>query len=154
MSYDPKQFRSIVRSILEEFKLWTPVAEELLLGTCAKESLFGMYFEQVGGGPALGPFQMEPATFRYLRLRFALRFPSIVTRDPGELRTDLRLAILFARLKYLSIPAKLPDLENPDRPTDADVLRLGVYWDRYYNGNPNHGTPEEFLRAYRRFVRG
>ena len=38
-------------------------AENLLMGTAAQESALGEYIRQLGNGPALGIFQMEPETF-------------------------------------------------------------------------------------------
>ena len=53
--------------------MYSPVAENLIMGTAAQESGF-TYIKQLGGGPALGMFQVEPATaedilFRYLKIR-------------------------------------------------------------------------------------
>ena len=75
---DLTQFRSdIVRPILEKLDLWSGAAENLLVGTSLVESgLF--YVRQLRGGPALGFFQMEPATHddiwrNYLAYRGDLR---------------------------------------------------------------------------------
>ena len=59
---DPNQFtKHIIRPALEAIDLYSKAAEELLLGTAIQESRL-VYLKQIGGGPALGLFQMEPAT--------------------------------------------------------------------------------------------
>ena len=55
--------RELVEKTIREMGLYSPEAAELLLGTCAQESAYGKYRKQLGGGPALGIFQCEPATF-------------------------------------------------------------------------------------------
>ena len=57
------QFRDlIVKSTLNDLLLYSEDAEELLVFTCAVESLGGTYLQQVKG-PALGIYQMEPVTY-------------------------------------------------------------------------------------------
>jgi len=59
----PGQLRGdIVYPTLHYIGLWSDAAETLILGTIAQESRCGEYVKQVGGGPALGICQMEPAT--------------------------------------------------------------------------------------------
>ena len=64
MTIDINQFREeVVRPVLQDLKMYSPVAENLIMGTAAQESGF-TYIKQLGGGPALGMFQVEPATTR------------------------------------------------------------------------------------------
>ena len=51
----------VVRPALQEIGLWSQVAENLVLGTAVTESRL-KYLKQLGKGPALGIFQMEPFT--------------------------------------------------------------------------------------------
>ena len=55
--------RNLITSVLKELNLHSDNAVNLLMGTAAQESHLGKYRKQIGGGPALGIFQMEPATF-------------------------------------------------------------------------------------------
>ena len=145
MSFDKKQFKDlIVRVLSDHAELLSDSAVNLLLGTAAQESQFGRYLKQVGGGPALSVFQMEPETFEWLRATYFDVYPEISTRHPGELEWDLRLSILFARLRYRVVPSPLPDAN--------DIPALAKYWNVHYNGNPDHGTDEEFIENYHRFV--
>ncbi|MDX1428656.1 MAG: hypothetical protein R3282_00145, partial [Rhodothermales bacterium] len=63
-------------------------SEELLLGTAIQESLLE-FRRQLGGGPARGLFQMEPATHddcweNYLNFRRSLAETVKSTLEPGE----------------------------------------------------------------------
>lgn len=143
MSFDRHQLRSLTERVLAEFGEGGRSAENIVLGTCAKESDFGRYLRQ-RSGPARGPWQIEKPTFNYLKLRYSLKHPTIALRTFDELEWDIRLGIIFCRLKYKSIPAPLP-------PHDSIVLQ-GQYWDKYYNANPVHGTVEEYVANYTKYV--
>src|SRR5581483_5744304 len=57
--FDNKQFRElIVRPTLNGIGLYSPEAEDLMVGICAHESKGGTYFAQIDGA-ALGPFEMQ-----------------------------------------------------------------------------------------------
>ena len=58
---DPKEARIIVRNALIAINLWSQPAENLVWGTGLQESLY-KYDRQMGSGPALGYWQMEPKT--------------------------------------------------------------------------------------------
>ena len=64
------QIRSLViRPALSKINLWSPSAEELVLGTAIVES--GLtYLRQWGDGPALGLWQVEPSTQNDLYTNF------------------------------------------------------------------------------------
>lgn len=150
MSFNKDQFRDLIERALIAYdpKLCVDAAINLLLGTAAQESHFGKYLRQVGGGPALGVFQMEPATFIWLRDHYVSRPPFNMThlaeRVAEELVWDLRLATLMARLRYRIVPAALPGAN--------DVFSLAQYWKKYYNTIYGAGTIEEFVMNYQRFV--
>ena len=62
MSIDLNQFKEfIIIPALQVVELYQPESVELVLGTCIQESHL-QYLKQLGGGPALGVIQMEPAT--------------------------------------------------------------------------------------------
>ena len=59
---DPRQFAErVIRPALVKLRLQSPAAEALLLGTAVVESGLSALV-QAGGGPALGLYQIEPAT--------------------------------------------------------------------------------------------
>ena len=55
------QFDKVVTDILTKAKVYSDSAKVLLIGTCDIESNLGTYLYQING-PALGIYQMEPAT--------------------------------------------------------------------------------------------
>jgi len=148
--FDKNQFKDLIERTLISYnpKLCVDGAINLLLGTAAQESYFGTYLRQIGGGPALGVFQMEPATFIWLRDHYVERPPFNMTdlaeRIAEELEWDLQLAILMARLRYWIVPRALPDAN--------DIEGLARYWKDYYNTRFGQGTTEEFVENYKKFV--
>ena len=145
MSFNRDQFKDLIERTLEgmgpEFN--SPAAVNLLLGTAAQESFFGRYLRQVRG-PALGVFQMEPATFEWLKEKYADRFPWIAKHFAFHLEWDLRLAIVFARLRYWVVPQPLPDADDLDG--------LAAYWKANFNSILGAGNVEQFKRNYGGFV--
>jgi hypothetical protein len=148
MAFDPSQFRDLVAWALNQerraqglpFGFSSDAAIELLLGTCAVESAFGTYLKQIRG-PAFGVFQMEPPTFYWLAEKFGFH-----DRSHFELEWNLRLAILAARYRYWAVPEPLP-------PAD-DLDALAAYWKQHYNTPAGAGRPEDFIRKYRKYVKG
>jgi len=131
---DPKQFRDLViRPTLIEVGMHSTAAENLLLGTAIKES--GLRFlRQHGNGPALGVYQIEPATHadiwtNYLKFRPESR---IQRRPDSSLITDLAYSTVIARLVYWRRPEPMPDAD--------DVEGLGAYWKQHYNTPLGKGT--------------
>lgn len=158
---DPTQFRDlIVRPVLALLALPSPrYSEHLLMGTAAQESRF-RYLKQLGSGPALGLFQMEPATFRDLWDRVVLR--NAIGREvqaflvPGvapvqQLVWNLHFACAMCRLHYFVRPFKMPtpDLEVGAR---ADPKVLGELWKEHYNTRMGKGTVSEFVHNYNSLV--
>ncbi len=150
MGINVNQFRvHVIRPAMELLQMSSPAAEALLLGTAAQESALGHYLRQVGGGPALGVFQMEPATYhdiwgRYIAFQPAIK-QSLATRwtmipEPEEMVTDLLLAGVMCRLHYRRVRAKLPEAD--------DIQGLAHYWKRYYNTPQGAGTEAEFIRNW------
>lgn len=150
MSYNKAQFASLIKRILTEYagsfagpSLCTAAAINLLLGTAAQESHFGTYLKQIKG-PAMGAFQMEPATFEWLKGRYAKTFPMFKDCEAEDMEWDLMLAIVFARLRYRVVPEALPAAD--------DLPALASYWKKYYNTEAGAGTVDEFIVNYTRFV--
>lgn len=162
MSLDPRQLRDlVVRPALEHIGLWSLAAEQLVMGTAAQESRL-TYLAQVGGGPALGLFQMEPATHldiwtNFLRFRKDLRrqvigllvpgVPSLAPVDlaspPGPMALVLNLsyAAAMCRVHYYRSKATLPEA--------GDVPGMAARWKAVYNSEAGAGKPEEFIRNWR-----
>ncbi len=154
---DPRQFADLVlRPVLVRLGMHSPAAEKLLMGTFAHESTVGgnTMLKQVRG-PALGVFQIEPATYddlfeNFLEYRRDLRqrlrgFEAPWPADPlGQLVGNLPYACAVARLIYYRAPEALPD--------HGDVEALAGYWKRFYNTEQGAGTIPAWIMRYRETV--
>jgi len=161
----------VIRPVLSQMKMWSPAAEDLMLGTIAQESLLGHYLvqnqasEEIG---AVGICQIEPSTaadtiYRYIdsrddiEERFESAFQLVNTEDldwsevdldviRDKLITDLRFSVAVMRIKYWMIPKPLP--------AHGDVKGYAQYWKDHYNTDGGKGTPEEFIEKWYALVEG
>ena len=126
----------------------SPSAVRLLCMTAAHESGQYRYCRQIKG-PALGIFQMEPATFDTV-LGYVLRKEekySILADDarrfnPEDMIFNPVFAAGMARAFYLRIPDALPDPQ--------DVEGLSGYAKDYWNTPLGKATPEDYYDAFMR----
>jgi len=148
----------IIKPVLKILQLESPAAEQLLLGTVAQESRGGDFLKQVHG-PALGMYQMEPATYRYLWSSYLPEQPRfyplirdfILTKDvymvdvpATEMIGNLYLATAVARINYWRQPEALP--------AATDVGGLADYYKKYWNTAAGAATREEFRRHYKVYI--
>lgn len=148
--------RDVVQPVLRHLKLYSLSAEQLMLGIAATESRMGTYLRQLGGGPALGIWQVEPFTHAdcwrtYLRYRaplaeqvldFAPRMyitPDPIDRVEADALIDLRYCCAIARIKILRAPERLP------APGDWDAM--ADYHKRFYNSALGKTKAGDFLDA-------
>lgn len=145
----------IIRPALKELDLHSEAAERLLLGTACAESDCGRWLRQVGEGPALGIFQMEPATHLDCWVNFLQYRPDLAKKivrftryiwpecpEPREMIGNLVYATAMARVKYLRDPAPIP----------GTLEEQAVYWKSVYNTEQGAGTVEKYIRKWRQFV--
>ena len=144
----------IIRPSLTALDKWSEEAEELLVLTCAQESLGATYLHQEKG-PALGIFQMEPLTYtdiweKYLPYKAELvhkmlNYLEYSRRPTAEVMIyNLSYAAMMTRIYYLRIEEALPKAD--------DISGLARYWNEYYNCNPNKGTDSEAIQNYLKFT--
>lgn len=150
-----RQFREhIVQPALDSINLYSQDAEELLVATCAIESLGGTYVKQIEG-PALGIYQMEPRTYQDLwntillrdqKLRYNVlkRLERITIPAAESMITDLHYATVMARVFYLRIQDKLPD--------GKDIDALWSYYKSYWNTPKGATKKDPFIKAYSKFT--
>jgi hypothetical protein len=146
--------RDVVEPALDLLRMNSASARALLMGTAAVESDL-THVRQIGGGPARGFFQMEPATALDILRWVDGRHPYLrkilgVDPDPLGVGPDIDIAELLetadifaaamARLHYRRIPAALPDAD--------DVQGLAEYWKRYYNTRLGKGTVAKFVAKF------
>jgi hypothetical protein len=113
---NPKQLRDLITRTLKEIPNgYSEDAVELLMMIAAHESKLGTYLRQVSG-PALGIFQIEPATHDDAWLNGdsiklnadILGIEYINDTSPSRLEYDLRYQIFIARQKLFMISEPLP----------------------------------------------
>lgn len=156
MTINCNQFRQyIVRPTLEELDLWSQEAEDLLVGTAAVESQLGTYLHQVGGGPAKGVFQMEPATHDDIWEHYLLYKPRLAykleevssSRTSEAMIYNLKYAAAMARIHYLRVREPLPNRRTFSSKEDY-ISALASYWKEHYNTHLGAGTTAKFILAY------
>lgn len=155
---DPNQLRTeIIRPVLQHIGLWSETAENLVLYTACQESNL-RFIKQLGNGPALGIYQMEPLTHDDIWANFLAYRPKsfvdkianfrnrgyipFITRPCDEMVGNLFYATAMCRVHYYRRPESLPanDLES-----------LAKYWKRFYNTPLGKGTEAEFIENAKRF---
>lgn len=156
--FNCKQFRElIIKPSLADIGLYSQDAEELLVFTCATESIGGTYLAQVRG-PALSVFQIEPATYNDIWQNYLMRHErtlllSRISRelgitampDPSRMIWDLRFATVMARIFYLRKPQALPK--------HTDIDGIWEYYKRHYNTSLGKATKNESISKYRAFIK-
>jgi hypothetical protein len=121
----------------------TKVAADLLMATAAMETDLGTWLNQ-NPGPALGVFQIEPASLTTLMSRLSsielMAINKVTTPQPiaEQLDTNLLLAAAICRLFYWQVPAPLP--------TDT-VSGLWTYYKTWYNTAAGAATEDGFISA-------
>lgn len=137
----------VVKPALSHVGLYNPAAAQLVIGTGLQESRY-QYLHQVGGGPACGFWQMEPATHKDMwenfiekRDRFKIPLQQILAPWPDpltQLATNLNYGAAMCRLFYYRLPHALP--KQDDREAQA------AYWKQFYNTQKGRGHTAEFLK--------
>jgi len=146
--------KEVIRPVLQDLRLGGEYAEALVLGTACQESRCGTWLVQLGGGPARGIYQMEPATHDDLWDRFIGGRVELMRRvnrwrtqygngmGADEMVGNLYYATAMCRVHYLRVPAPIPH----DLPAQA------AYWKRYYNSVLGAGTEQEYIESWRQFA--
>jgi hypothetical protein len=140
----PSTLETQIKEILREYpKLYSEAAVILLIGTAAQESHLGKYSRQINGGPALGIYQVEPETFRWLKRKY----PRIIGGYRFEdLEFDLRASTLTARLRYWVVSEPLP--------SKYDLYGMARYWRTHFNTHLGKGRVEDFINNFFRYTKG
>jgi len=147
---------NIIQPTLLAIGMDSDKSRKLLLCTAAHESHLGRYVKQVNG-PALGPYQMEPATYvdiwdNYISYRpdmserLLTKFGYVVIPPADRLITDFAWATAMARIHYYRVKEVLPDAN--------DIIAISEYWKKYYNSTKGKGTKERFIADYYKFIVG
>lgn len=149
---EPEQLlKEIIRPVLRRLRAWSEPAERLVLGTACQESGCGRWLMQIGG-PAIGIYQMEPATHEDIwnnYLSYHDELASIVKSFTifgmpavTQLAGNLYYATAMCRVHYLRFSTPIPE----------GVIGQARYWKQYYNTERGAGRVEDYVANWRRFV--
>jgi hypothetical protein len=154
---DPRHFRVyIIRPALQVMGMASEAAENLMLGTAIVESNL-TWLKQGGKGPALGLFQMEPATHQDLWDNY-LNFHDDTTKRLANLMVlgskpfvnqlvwNLGYATAMARLLYYRRPEPLPH--------HKDAMGLAMAHKQWYNTPLGKTKVEESVVIFENIVKG
>ena len=144
----------VIRPALSKINLWSPSAEELVLGTAIVES--GLtYIRQWGDGPALGLWQVEPSTQNDLYTNFLnyqpehesalmeLRAPNLSMDE--NLATNLMYGAAVCRLCYYRKPDALPEA--------GDIEGQAAFWKQHYNTPLGKGTVTKYVYKVQKILK-
>ena len=143
-----KEIRNITRWALKQVDLYSHEAADLVFRTGLAETGY-RHLKQMGGGPAIGFFQIEPATIKdtvenYLKFRPKLqnaikKLGFIEKHSEYSLMSNIALQVVFCRLKYRRDKFPLPLI--------GDLRGQAEYWKRVYNTHLGKGTIEHFMEV-------
>lgn len=143
-----KSIKKIINQTLDHMNMNSKEAVEMIYKTGKAESDYRT-LQQYGDGPALGFFQMEPATckdilenyvkFRpkYKELLLSLGFQE--DKMEFSLMSNIAFQVAMCRLHYRRVPFALPEAD--------DLKGQAKYWKVHYNSHLGKGTIEHFMKA-------
>jgi hypothetical protein len=145
---NPSQLRDLITRVLKEIPSgYSNDAVELLMMIAAHESKLGTYLKQVDG-PALGVFQIEPATHDDTWMNgdsceinashFGYIWEGESTAD--KLEYDLQYQIFIARQKLFMISEPIPPSNMDDD--------MSEYCKKYWNTESGKADAFDYFNAY------
>ena len=144
----------IIKPALLDLIMFSEEALELLMFTCAVESNGGTYIKQLNG-PALGIFQMEPATYNDIWQNYLIYKSDILLRllhsfsahrmpEEDRLMYDLRFATAMTRIHYFRVNAALPAV--------GDIDGIWDYYKTHYNTALGAADKTGAIERYKAFI--
>ncbi|MGE0289644.1 MAG: hypothetical protein AB7I42_25850 [Bradyrhizobium sp.] len=155
----------VIRPVLAHLGSTSRALEQLLLGTAIQESR-GQYLKQLKGGPAVGLYQMEPATHDDIWRNYLAYHQALATRvrmldlqmwyenSAEEMAGNLYYATAMCAVHYLrraSIKYTRGDIREarwPLPPAD-DIAAQARYYKRWYNTPQGRGSEAEYVQNWR-----
>lgn len=143
----------VIRPTLDTLDLGGHDAEQLVLGTAIVESGL-QYLHQLGNGPAIGLWQMEPATHDDIYEHY-LKYQAPLTGALGRLIVEHQKALAkqmawnlyygaaMCRIHYRRVSAPLP----------KTLDECAEYWKKHYNTSLDKGTVEKYVKSFNNMVK-
>lgn len=148
----------VIRPALKGINLYSPEAEEMLIATCAQESLDGYYLKQISDhkNAALGIYQMEPDTHDSIwnttltansNLGFVVMTSCKYTIRPKAdvMIYNLLYASVMARVFWLPVKEDFAEI--------GDIDALWFLYKKYWNTAGGKATKEDFVKNYSRYAK-
>lgn len=145
----------VVRPVLQRLHRWSPVMENLLLGTAAQASELGHLIKQ---GRALGLYGIEKDTHQDVWDRFLAHHPDEASLVRGfasqrEFLSEPELELISNMAYSTAIAWAIYECNAAQYPTDADDLEaLALCWFRYFPRQNITESPSDFIEHYRALV--
>ena len=143
-----REIKEIIDWTLHELNMHSDDAVKLVYRTGMAETKY-KHLIQMGGGPAIGFFQCEPATMRDIIDNYATYRPEIMSKlwalgyddKDAEMRLmgSIPLQVAFCRLKYRRDKHAIPSSDHMEAQAS--------YWKRVYNTELGKGTVKHFMEA-------
>ena len=147
----------VVRPTLKHMGIWSQTAENLLLGTAARESGLGFHLK-MANTQALGIYQISPKMHRNIWDRFLAPKSELSSLVRGlasqreflshphhELATNLAYATAIAALVYWRHNNNLAKIDC------NDTRSLGRLWQKHFHSRC-HGTVQSFVNSYQELI--
>ena len=135
--------KEIAEKVLYKLDAYSDDALTLVMRTGMAESGYRT-LRQMGNGPAIGFFQIEPDTINDVMDNYAHYRPHIMQDlldlglKQGEeefcVLTNIALQIAFCRLCYRRVPKPIPN----------NLEDMAKYWKKHYNTEKGKGTVDHF----------
>jgi hypothetical protein len=142
------EFKEKCSAALKLWGLHSDAAVELLAMICAHESHGGKYRRQIGGGPALGIFQIEPPTHNDVwnrsRSISANALKAGFKRDKNKMAESDEYSIFVARHIIMLDPKPIP--------TEPDAM---AFWcKKRWNTDEGKATADKYLNDWQAWQNG
>lgn len=147
----------VIRPVLQRLHQWSPVMENLLLGTAAQASQLGHTIKQ---GRALGLYGIEKESHQDVWDRYLAHHPDDASLVRGFASQREFLAEpeqeLISNMAYsTAIAWALYQGSEAGYPADAnDLEALALCWFRFFPRQTITETPSDFVSHYRKLVLG
>lgn len=152
-SYTPSSYYdNVIVPSLNSIGKYSEQAAQLMLAIAIHESNL-IYDKQIGGGPALGLMQIEPATHDDIWNNVISINSDLESKVNALLGSSTKLSALqhndiygvaMARIFFTRFSEPLPAL--------GDVQGMAEYWKKYYNTPGGAGTIEKFMNDWYRIT--
>lgn len=145
----------VIRPVLQRLHRWSPVMENLLLGTAAQASQLGHLIKQ---GRGLGLYGIEKDAHQDVWDRYLAHHAEAASLVRGfasqrEFLSEPELELISNMAYSTAIAWALYESHEAQYPTDArDLEALALCWYRYFPRQHITESPSDFIEHYRALV--